>query len=74
MERSCPSLISAFDGSLSGNASGRYFSVKTLVSSPSGIWSCFSFSMMPHEMLVKALPIDAMSGCASRFPLPKYFS
>jgi len=30
--------------------------------------------MMPHEMLVKALPIEAISGCASRFPLPKYFS
>ena len=52
MQSSCPSVMSALRGSSSGNASGRYFSVNTLVSSPSGILSWNSCSMMPQAMLV----------------------
>ena len=74
MASRCPSLISALLWSLSGKASGRYFSVNTFVSNPSGISSRFSSSMMPHEMLVKVFPQDAIFGVTSRLALPKYFS
>ena len=52
MESNWPSVMSAFAGSSSGMASGRYFALKTLVSRPSGIWAFFSASMMPQAMLV----------------------
>ena len=62
MLSNCPSLISAFRGSFSGSASGRYFSLNTFCSSPSGIFSRLSRSMIPHAMLVYALPTDAIAG------------
>ena len=47
---------------VNGMASGRYFSLNTFVSRPSGIWSRFSFSMMPQAMLVIGLADGGHSG------------